>query len=628
MAMQVTIDSVDRTEDVENGSLTIVESLFGRRTCEFAMGLADASDVPEIDDAVEVEDTDLSEVVFGGTVQTPDLAGFHGTPGSATGPYVSCVDYNGLPDRRVVTETIASGSLKAALQVLETYLTTFGVSLDAGQATGPTLPELVYPSVKGSAVVEDLVRRSGYVFEIDATLTMRMYAPGAVSAPWNITDGDQHVDGDLAVTPSRQDYANTVYVKCGTNATVEKTDTFTGDGVTDTFDLTYPRAGDRGVVKVNGAYQTIGASGAAWTWIGTTQIQRVSGAPAMSAAIVYVYDAQFPLVVSAVNASQVSAVGLYEDLVPREDLFDREQGEQFAEAEVDRRSFVPRLVRYRTVTGGLHAGMTQSIKATGRGISSSTTFLITEVRITNQGNTLVYEVTAVEGTVIPADADAGFSGLAVGGGGGGSIPTLSGNPVTQSAPISADARSLTVWGGNFGNGLKILDNDQSNAMLVNLAANLAQDHNWYLVVDDDEITVLNMGAWFDFTYASGNFTSTSGTWTVASGDQVTFRAVQIGKTVIVTFDIQTTDVSGATSELRIEVTSLLLAGATINGNAYSIGFCANNGTERTMLISAEDGNTYIALKPFIDSIGFSGWSAASGTTWVRGQISFNYTYAT
>ena len=63
-----------------------------------------------------------------------------------------------------------------------------------------------------------------------------------------------------------------------------------------------------------------------------------------------------------------------------------------------------------------------------------------------------------------------------------------------------------------------------------------------------------LGEWTTVAYASGNFTaSNSRTWTVASGDQRTYKYMLIGKTMWLTVTIDTSSVSGTCSNLFVAI---------------------------------------------------------------------------
>ena len=158
--------------------------------------------------------------IFGGTITTPAESGLNGFPKAAIMTRVEASDFNSLIDRRYITASIPIGTLKAALLVVEPYLTTYGVTLDPAQADGPAMPALEYSRAKAADVMTELATLSGYLWEIDYDKILRMRQPGSASAPFTITAGDGNTVGDVTVTPTRRGagtvYANRVIVAAGT----------------------------------------------------------------------------------------------------------------------------------------------------------------------------------------------------------------------------------------------------------------------------------------------------------------------------------------------------------------------------------------------------------------------------
>ena len=98
-------------------------------------------------------------------------------------------------------------------------------------------------------------------------------------------------------------------------------------------------------------------------------------------------------------------------------------------------------------------------------------------------------------------------------------------------------------------------------------------------------------SWSAVTYASGNFTASAGTWTVSSGDVSAFRYVEIGKTMHVSLNLQTTTIATtAPAELRVTVPN----GRTIAGSCSGSFVYYANGTYGSGLWSATSG-TYVSL---------------------------------
>jgi hypothetical protein len=99
------------------------------------------------------------------------------------------------------------------------------------------------------------------------------------------------------------------------------------------------------------------------------------------------------------------------------------------------------------------------------------------------------------------------------------------------------------------------------------------------------------GAWVTPTYSAGNFTSNVGSWTVEAGDINAYAFRLSGRTLTVSWYLQTTSVTGTPTQLRIAIPGGFTAGkASLHplvhddagaGNAGS--FCLLTGTGATTI---------------------------------------------
>lgn len=70
----------------------------------------------------------------------------------------------------------------------------------------------------------------------------------------------------------------------------------------------------------------------------------------------------------------------------------------------------------------------------------------------------------------------------------------------------------------------------------------------------DQNRTTPQGNWITVTFAGGNFTALGGgSWTVGSGDQVTFKYMLIGKTIWVAVTLDTSTVAGTVTSLQVAV---------------------------------------------------------------------------
>lgn len=350
----------------------------------------------------EVRLTEDGSPIFGGLIDRTEETGADGQPLDDIETRISCVGFNVLADRRFVTATFSAGqTLEQVITALHAdYLDAYGVTLDASQATGPTLPLLEFDNELLSSVLNKLTTLTDWPWRIDADKEFGMFEPGTVAAPVGIADSDDpaHYFGDIRVTRSRDKYFNRVVVKIGTEIAVEKTETFTGDGSTDTFPLTYqavytPSIG-RGYIVHDGIFQTLGileagsppVYTATWMYDPFTNSLLYTPAGVLTAVpnsdvVAFTYDAQFPMIVTAEDASEISMNGIYEAAFVYPDVYDATVGTQLAEAILAQSLETQVQIEFDTYEIGLLPGQTMTAVIADRNVNDD--FLIVEVRARN-----------------------------------------------------------------------------------------------------------------------------------------------------------------------------------------------------------------------------------------------------
>lgn len=227
MAYVLTIAGVTKTIQ-PHWTITAPANGIGTMRCEVVS--LDGSYVPGRD--AEVIFTEDGVRIFGGNVYSVRERGLGNEPVTRLVSEVSAQDFNAIAARFYIGIVIPAGTLKAALVELADHLAAEGVTLDVSQVDGPALPELNFSDAwLVSAGLDELARLTGYVWEIDYTRVLRMYTPGTLAAPFNITAGDGSIIGDVTSEPSVTKYANTVIVwGDGFNALVQDAGEVTAHG--------------------------------------------------------------------------------------------------------------------------------------------------------------------------------------------------------------------------------------------------------------------------------------------------------------------------------------------------------------------------------------------------------------
>jgi hypothetical protein len=401
MALVLTIAGVPQT--FRAGTLQISKTANGRATANFQVDSTAGTYRPAID--AQVIFTLDGDVIFAGLAQRPEEAGQTGTgfkPGIVT--TLNAVDYNAYSERRLVNGVMPAGTLKSLVQIVADYLNTFGVTLNPAQIDGPTLPELIHEYLEATEVLNELATLASdaagtpFVWSIDENKVLTMGLTTSTAAPFDIvTVGDTtpHVVGDITVITDRSHYANVVIVLVPTLVETDRTETFTGDGSTVTFQLNYKMDRSYGYVTSDGIYETLGLAGEGATWtydpVGNT-ITRTS-APAAAAPIsITMATASLTTFGLASDPAEILAVGYWERLLRVQSVPNAAAAQTIAEAELAKALEMLQTVSYKTMTPGLVPGQTQTINVPRRNVN--TTGMITDVNIRDfAGDRLMYEVT-------------------------------------------------------------------------------------------------------------------------------------------------------------------------------------------------------------------------------------------
>lgn len=353
--------------------------------------------------AIVVKEDDIT--IFAGTV-TQTLEHGDGGPNiyddTTDAPQIittiTAEDYNRLAERVYVTEDVADGtSLKTFLTTLVGYLSSYSVTLDASQVDGPALPALTFERTLLSSVLQSLADATGYLSRIDYDKQLRMWAPGDLAAPFDIDEFDSPAKwtGDVQVEQILgDDYANHVTVVTGLIDEKNHVETFTGDGSTYSFPLTYTLYDMRYKVIVNGAeelltFQGIGFDLAVqWLYYAADNTIRrettgVADPPANGAAISITFDGTFETSAVAQDAAEIATHGKVEYVEPpRSDIRSTEAAQAVADQILAAKKIAgDHIVHYDTrwTAPTLHAGQEQTLTATARNVAGA--HLITDLRV-------------------------------------------------------------------------------------------------------------------------------------------------------------------------------------------------------------------------------------------------------
>jgi hypothetical protein len=399
MALVLTIAGA--TKFLKAGTFRVSQVANARATASFTIESSDASYRPAMD--AEVILTENGTRIFGGLAQRPEESGLFrngALVGIAT--TLSAVDFNAYADWRAVNGTMPAGTLKDMLVIIATYLSTFGVTLDAGQVDGPDIPELTHEYMKATDVLNELMTLTAadgepYVWEVDEFKVLRAFQPSTEAAPFDVlTNTPAQVQGDIKVASTREHYANSIIVLVPTRTELNRVEAFTGDGATTSFALNYTLDKHYGVVFHNGNNETLSTVVGDATWlydVTTNTITRTSAAVA-GAPITIQFDGTLATFGLASDAGEIAAVGYREKVVRLDSVPNAAAAQARADSELAAALAVHQTVRYRTLEDGLRPGQSQAINVPKRNVNADG--MISDITIRDLGrDRLVRDVTVV-----------------------------------------------------------------------------------------------------------------------------------------------------------------------------------------------------------------------------------------
>jgi hypothetical protein len=387
MQFDLTIDGTPQL--LKSSTLRIQETANRRCTASFRIDSQDRSYRPAEGDEVTIEED--SVLIFAGLVDRPSERGFAGPRRPGISTTVNVVDFTVYAERRFVNLTLAAGTLKSQLTTLvSTYLATYGVTLDAGQVDGPSMPELVYDYKRLDAVLNEMMTLTAdagqpFVWEIGYTKVFSAYQPSTDAAPFDLVGNDlPEVVGDIEVETSRSEqYANRIILKVPPKSFTNYVQTFTGDGSTTSFPLDITLTAMRYIVTNDGVdelltFQGIGFDLAVqWLYYAVDNTIRrettgVPDPPANGNVISITYDGtREATAVIAEDAGEIAAHGIWERVITIEDVPNETTAQALADAELAKRASAIQRVRYVTWEQGLTIGQQQTINVSARNVNGS-----------------------------------------------------------------------------------------------------------------------------------------------------------------------------------------------------------------------------------------------------------------
>jgi hypothetical protein len=447
----LTIGGTSRIANLQKRSLQIVRA-FGRRSVFNATFFStDGSWNPSLNQ--ELIWTVDGTASFGGYIREITELGHMTTDTNDVFFQVSAGDYGSLLEDIYLTTTFPAGdTLEDWLDQYVSLLTGKGITVDAGQATGPTMTEaLQVDRVRADVVLQQFLLRSGWLTKgVSPSKTLELFASGTEVAPFNITSSNDKAIGDIQVSPlwNGQKY-NRVIIKFGPPGVTEYfyQDVITVSGTPTSVTLSYTPVGWVPVVagasfgyayldsSVNGR-DTVAVDPSPFSqgyeyFPATNTIKKWNGAAFTNGEVLTIpYDFRYPIELIAETGA--AATNPIELLIVDPNIRTSAEAQIKGDAILAIVSTDTARVRYFTHDDGLEVGQTQNVNVPERDFNDDT--IITDIRTrdtpaASASHRLIHEIITAQGDQPKrSDLDAVLQWSIMGGSGGvaGTAPNSSG----------------------------------------------------------------------------------------------------------------------------------------------------------------------------------------------------------
>jgi hypothetical protein len=399
MSVTLTIDGVDRTEDVSFPSVRKTDHLNSQvDSLRFIIRRYGAKTYkPTLDD--EVIFTRDAETLFGGvivriteTIEASTIIGYE----------IECNDYSQYLKRQLVTERYEGMTVTEIVEALVADYTTDGFT--TVNVTSTQLVESIsFNRISVKDALQKLAEALSFVWYVDYDMDIHFFPKNTEEAPFELTDtSGTYIYNSLEIVEDLTQVRNSVLVQGGeaTSATT-RTEYETGDGTRIQFPLKNKFASVP-TVTVGGVGKTVGTEfldsdgsfQVMWNFNEKYLRFTAGNTPAAAANnIVTTGEYLYPIVVAVPAPASQALFGVYEFAITDKSI--RSQAEAISRAQAELTSYQNQLYegQFRTYADGLRSGQIITINSTHR--ERNITVLIQSVSLFMRdplGNSLEYEV--------------------------------------------------------------------------------------------------------------------------------------------------------------------------------------------------------------------------------------------
>lgn len=381
----VTIDGIDRTTDIINGSLVIQDILNDQQnTCSFDIQDLSGNGMPVGDTEIVITLNDGTKM-FGGYITDVSCSKL------ATGivqASVNCIDYARLFDSNLVHKSYLDLTDKAIIeQIVDTYCVGLGITTN-NVVEGVTISQVSFNYVQPSQALRRIADATNRNWYIDYDKDIHYFPLSQTSTPFDIDDNETRYF-NLSVSKDSSQIKNRVYVRGGTKLSDFTTYSEIGDGEKVKFVL--PDKPHEITLTVNAVEETVGIKNVDTTgfdWYLNFQekyLEQDSGGAVLTASdtleITYKYD--IPILVALENETSILENGVKEFAIFDKSITTTDSARDRAQAELT--DYASKVVEatFDTYEAGFFSGQTINMNLTDYDINDD--YIVTRVTATSYG---------------------------------------------------------------------------------------------------------------------------------------------------------------------------------------------------------------------------------------------------
>lgn len=391
MSLIVTIDGVDRTNQIALGSL-MINNVVNQRTdtCDFEIFYK--SFKPEINKEIII--TDGGTRIFAGVIIRVDEV----SESLGLRYAVECKDYSHFLDRKLVLERFRDETVEDIIEFIRAkYAPDFTLS---GVSVATVVKSITFNRVTVSECFQTLAERLNYSWYVDYNKAIHFFATNDELAPFGITDTTNAIRDSLEITSDISQLRNRILVEGGEEEGNQVTEQFIAPSDVEerkVYRLAYKYA-EKPTVEVNNVEVDVGieylddetAFDAYWSYAEKYIRFRDTQEPAASDTVEVIGIPLFPIFVSRSDNDSIDTYGVYEFAKTDRTIRSRDEALQYALSELNAYKDGVREGGFETYEAGLKAGQVINIDSTQRNIDED--FLIQSVQTEYTGDKARYKV--------------------------------------------------------------------------------------------------------------------------------------------------------------------------------------------------------------------------------------------